>query len=262
MLELYHNDMSTCAQKVRFTLAEKGLEWTGHHMNLRKGDQQTADYLAMNPNGVVPTLVHDGKVIIESTVIMNYLEDAFPEPRLAPADPWEQAVMRQWMKKLDEGLHAMTGVISSSIALRYQHFEIKSEDEVRAQIERIPDPGKRARQFENILKGLDSKFLPAAVQAFAKLIRDIDARLADAPWLAGSAFSLADAAYAPYMVRLTHLQMAWLWADKPRVADWFQRIQARKGFQTGLADWFNPNYISLMAEKGAEARAKITALAA
>ena len=262
MLELYHNDMSTCAQKVRFTLAEKGLEWEGHHMNLRKGDQQTQKYLAMNPNGVVPTLVHDGKVIIESTVIMNYLEEAFPEPRLSPEDAWERAVMRQWMKKLDEGLHAMTGVISSSIAFRHQHFAIKSEDEVRAQIERIPDEGKRARQFENILKGLDSKFLPAAVKAFARLIRDIDAKLPDGDWLAGGTFSLADMAYAPYMVRLTHLKMDWLWDDKPRVADWFARIQARPGFQTGLADWFNPDYIGLMAEKGAEARPKIEELAA
>jgi glutathione S-transferase len=262
MLALYHNDMSTCAQKVRFTLAEKGVEWEGHHMNLRKGEQQTREYLAMNPNGVVPTLVHDGKVIIESTVIMNYLEEAFPKPRLSPEDPWERAVMRQWMKKLDEGLHAMTGVLSSSVAFRYQHFAIKTEEEVRAQIERIPDEGKRTRQFENILKGLESKFLPSAVKAFARLIRDIDARLAEGPWLAGETFSLADMAYAPYMVRLTHLQMDWLWDDKPRVADWFARIQARPGFQTGLADWFNPNYISLMAEKGSEAKPKLAALAA
>lgn len=262
MLALYHNDMSTCAQKVRFTLAEKGLEWDSRHMNLRAGDQQKPDYLAMNPNGVVPTLVHDGRVTIESTVIMEYLDDAFPAPPLRPADAWEQAKMRQWMKKLDEGLHAMTGVISSSIAFRYQHFAIKSEDEVRAQIERIPDPGKRARQFENILKGLDSKFLPGAVAAFAKLIADIDARLGEADWLAGGAFSLADIAYAPYMVRLDHLQMHWLWADRPSVADWFARLRARDGFKAGIEAWFNPDYIALMAEKGAEARPRIEALAA
>ena len=56
MLELFHNDMSTCSQKVRMALAEKGLEWTSHHLNLRAADQQKPDYLALNPNGVVPTI--------------------------------------------------------------------------------------------------------------------------------------------------------------------------------------------------------------
>ena len=69
MLELYHNGMSTCSQKVRFCLAEKGLDWTDHHMDLRAGEQHLPDYLRINPNGVVPTLVDDGRVIIESTVV-------------------------------------------------------------------------------------------------------------------------------------------------------------------------------------------------
>ena len=83
-LELYHNDMSACAQKVRLTLAEKGIQWQGHHLDLRAGDQQKADYLRLNPKGVVPTLVEDGKVVRESTVIMEYLEDRYPEPPLRP----------------------------------------------------------------------------------------------------------------------------------------------------------------------------------
>ena len=82
MLELYHNDMSTCSQKARLALAEKGLDWASHHMRLRAGDQHKPEYLALNPNGVVPTLVHDGAVIIESTVINEYLDDEFAAPAL------------------------------------------------------------------------------------------------------------------------------------------------------------------------------------
>ena len=82
MIELYHNDMSVCAQKVRFALAEKKLAWEGHHLNLRAGDQQKPEYLKLNPNAVVPTLVDNGTVIIESTVISEYLDDAYPEPTL------------------------------------------------------------------------------------------------------------------------------------------------------------------------------------
>ena len=85
MLVLYHNDMSTCAQKVRATLAEKDLAWDGHELNLRTGDQHKPQFLKLNPRGVVPVLVHDGNVIIESNIIMEYLEDAFPDTkRLMP----------------------------------------------------------------------------------------------------------------------------------------------------------------------------------
>ena len=65
MIELYHASMSVCSEKVRMALAEKGLEFKSHFMNLREGHQQTPDYIKLNPNAVVPTLVHDGNVIIE-----------------------------------------------------------------------------------------------------------------------------------------------------------------------------------------------------
>ena len=95
MLELYHNDMSSCAQKVRTLLAEKNLEWTGHHLDLRAGDTLTPDYLKLNPNGVVPTLIDDGTVIIESTVINEYIDDAHPGPPLRPADARARAEMAE-----------------------------------------------------------------------------------------------------------------------------------------------------------------------
>ncbi len=91
MLELYHNDMSTCAQKVRFALAEKGEKWQSHHLDLRARDHQRPEYLRLNPNAVVPTLVDDGTVIIESTVINEYIDDAFPGPALRPAERWNRS---------------------------------------------------------------------------------------------------------------------------------------------------------------------------
>ena len=73
MIQLYHNDMSSCAQKVRIVLAEKGLEWESHHLSLREGESRTSEYKKLNPNGVVPTLITDSnETIIESTVIMEY----------------------------------------------------------------------------------------------------------------------------------------------------------------------------------------------
>ena len=101
MLELYHSVNSVCAQKVRVALAEKGLEYREHLMTLR-GDQFDEKYMKLNPNAVVPTLVHDGRPVIESSVILYYLDEAFPEPALMPRDPHERALVRQYNKLVDE----------------------------------------------------------------------------------------------------------------------------------------------------------------
>ena len=85
MLELYHSDMSVCAAKVRQVCAEKGLEWQAHGLNLGAGEAQQPDYLTLNPGGVVPTLIDDGRVVIESTVICEYLDDKWPTQPLKPA---------------------------------------------------------------------------------------------------------------------------------------------------------------------------------
>ena len=109
MLELYHNNMSVCSQKVRLVLAEKGLAPVEHRLNLRQGDQLAADYLKLNPSGVVPTLVVDGRPIVESTLIAEYLDEAYPDPALRPADLIARAEMRQWASIPDQGLHAACG---------------------------------------------------------------------------------------------------------------------------------------------------------
>ena len=120
MLKLYHNDMSTCSQKVRFLLAEKGVEWEGVELDLRGGDQQRPDFLKINPKGLVPALDHDGNIVVESNIIIEYLNDVYPEPPLLPADPAGRATARWWMKKLDDGMHLEVAVLSFAIAFRHQ----------------------------------------------------------------------------------------------------------------------------------------------
>ena len=88
MLELYHHGSSVCAAKVRFAMAEKGVVPDEmHYIDILKGEQFDPEYVKLNPKSVVPTLVHDGNVITESTVIMEYLDLAFPEQQLTPQDP-------------------------------------------------------------------------------------------------------------------------------------------------------------------------------
>lgn len=263
MLELYHNNMSVCAQKVRFTLSEKGQGWTPHHLNLGAGEQKKPDYVKLNPNGVVPTLTHDGTVVIESTVIDEYLDDAFPEPPLKSKNPGERARMRLWTKQLDEGVHAATGTISISIAFRYNYITGKTPDEIEAILAKIADAGAREMRRENFLKGVDSKHLKAAVARYDRLLGDMERALGAGPWLAGQDFSLADIGYSPYITRLDHLDMRAFYESKGgNIAAWYDRIRKKKGYQEGLTKYFEEGQLKLLAEKGREAWPKVKAMLA
>ena len=104
MLELYHNINSVCAQKVRIALAEKGQPVKEHLLTLQ-GDQNDPAYMKLNPNGVVPTLVHDGNVIVESSLILYYIDEAFPDPPLMPKTPAARHRVRLYNKLIDEYMH-------------------------------------------------------------------------------------------------------------------------------------------------------------
>jgi glutathione S-transferase len=257
VLELYHNDMSTCAQKVRVTLAEKGLAWEGHHLDLRAGDQQTPAYLKLNPRAVVPTLVDDGRPVRESTVIMEYLEDAYPERRLRMPDPHGNARMRLWTKRLDEGHHDIgTATLSMGVAFRFQYLE-KGEEACRALIDKVPDPVRRERRRDVIYNGTEAQEFRVALGMWERLLTDMENALSEGAWLAGDTYSLADAAYTPYLTRLDHLNLLG-WIDgRPKVSGWYERIRARPSYGEAIRKWENRGYIALMREKGAEAWPRI-----
>ena len=125
MLELYHYDHSSAAQKIRIALAEKRLEWVSHHLDtsVAKREHFSPEYLKINPRGIVPTLVHDGLVIRESQVILEYLEDAFPQNPLLPVSPYDRAQMRLWTKLVDEGLHVHSRIVGMCIVVRHAKAE-------------------------------------------------------------------------------------------------------------------------------------------
>ena len=117
MLTLYHGRTSVCSIKARLALAEKGVDWDGKLLTLR-GDQFDPAYMKLNPNAVVPTLVHDGKVIIESTVIMHYVDEVFPSPSLLPSDPVGRSKLRLTTKLMDEYVHVSCMAITFATANR------------------------------------------------------------------------------------------------------------------------------------------------
>ena len=240
MLELYHWITSTCSKRVRICLAEKDLEWESHHIRLDRGEQLAPDYVKMNPNGVVPTMVHDGRVLIESMFIMEYLDDVFPDPPLRPADPYERAQMRIWMDRCEHVLHKSVNVISFIKQGRYKRYEGMSEDELQAAFAKQPEIDRRAILERRIRQGVTQEEMDHAEARIAIIFDDMEARLSDRPWLCGEEYSLADIAYAPFIERFQANEMNRLvdWTARPALGDWWARTQERPAFQKGF--FFKP----------------------
>ena len=239
MITLYHSDTAVCAAKVRITLAEKQLPFEGRLMDLQKGDQFKPDYLALNPNGVVPTLIHDGDVLIESTVINEYLDEAFPQVPLRPADALGHARMHLWTKREDT-IHDAINTMTTAILFRHNLLQ-KSPEERAKRYESMPDPAKRLKWKTILDEGLEASYVREALTRFAKLFRDMEKALASGPWLLGTQFSLADIGYISFFYRLEMLETAPMWrANFPRVNDWFERCKARNSFETAIRAFISP----------------------
>ncbi len=249
MLALYHNDMSLCAQKVRICLAEKGLSWENHHLALRDGVHQQPWYLKLNRRAVVPTLVDGEKVIPESNVILEYLEESYPETRLAPKDPFGRAKMRLWIKQLDEDIHdASAAIITFGIAFRHQYLE--RGEQGKKMLEQIPNMFKRERRRDVIEKGPDSQHFVIAVKRMRQMLDEMEEDLAKHAWLASDEYTLADVAFTPYLARLEHLNIMGMLDGRPRVADWYRRCRERPSFAEAIRKWENENYLALMRQRG------------
>ena len=251
MLALYHNDMSLCAQKVRVCLAEKGLEWESRHLVLRGGEHQQPWYLKLNRRAVVPTLIDGDRVVPESNVILEYLDEAYPDPPLAPKDAYGRAKMRLWTKQLDEDVHdASAAILSFGIAFRHQYLE--RGELGKKMLEQVPNVFKRERRRDVIEQGTRSKHFVIAVERMVLLLDEMEEALAAHCWLAGDDYSLADVAFTPYLARLEHLDILGLTGERHRVADWYRRCKARPSFHDAIARWENADYLHLMRRRGAE----------
>jgi glutathione S-transferase len=253
MLELYHHGSSACAAKVRFALGEKRLDWHGHYLDILKGEQFNPEYLKINPKGVVPTLIHDGRVIPESTVICEYAEETFPEHPIYPSSPYDRAKVRVWTKAVDEELHPACSAITYIVS--HRHTILRSGvNNFEEFLERGASEGYAARvlKWQWIQQGIEA---PSAVDKFRLYdgyLHKMEEALVGADWLVGPDFSMADIAMTPYVNRLDALEMPGFWRDGrlPRVEKWFARIRSRPSFSSAFVDWMPEELTTEMRENG------------
>ena len=224
-LELHNMNISTCSQKTRMCLAEKNLDYEDIQVNLSKGEHLKPEYLAINPNGLVPTLVVNDQAIGDSSVICEYLEEVHPEPALVPADPMDRARMREWMRYLEE---------IPTPAVRVPSFNVLFANVFNAQ-SLAATAGKRPLRKDFYLEmgpdGFSQERIDTALKLLRQTVERVDAAVKKSnAWLCGDQFTLADITLLPSVVRLDDLGHQDLWQDLEYMTDWYQRIQQRPSF--------------------------------
>jgi glutathione S-transferase len=228
-LVLYHHDKSTCSQKVRICLAEKAVAWDSHQVDLLNAENLSPEYLAINPNGVVPAFVHDGRPVIESAVMCEYIDEVWPgEPKLTPDDPVARADMRAWLRFIDE-VPSMAVRVPSFQNVFLERFKAMSEEEYAA----FRDQNTLRREFFMRLNrtGFSDAEYDNSIRQLELTVARMEKALADGPWLVGGQYTIADICIAPLFQRMDDLGLADLWADSPHVSDWFERMKARPAYQ-------------------------------
>jgi glutathione S-transferase len=230
MLVLYNAPHSTCSQKVRLCLAEKKLPFREIKLDLGAGkDHLKPDYLKLNPNGVVPTLVDDGTPIVDSSVICEYLDERYPDGRLTPDDLVERARMRALMRYLEEVPTSAVRVPSFNMAFLPRFAGLDHDDFLREQADIRPLRKHFYRRMGPA--GFKREDVEASLEQLGNTWARMDTALADGPWLPGINYSLADIVMAPLIARMADLGFARAWEDQhPRVTDWYARMRARPAY--------------------------------
>jgi glutathione S-transferase len=226
---LYNAPQSTCSQRVRFVLNSKQLAFEEVRLNLLAGDQLKPDYLKLNPNGVVPTLDHDGQIVTDSTVITEYLDEVQPATSFTPEDPVKRARMRALMHFIDEMPAAAVRVPTFNLAF-LPSFQKMSREDFVAMAE--SKPLRREFMMSMGQTGFPKVEMDAAMARLRRAWERMDAEMVanGGPWLLGKEITLADVAVMPALVRMNDLGMA-DWQDLSRVVTWFDNIRNQPAFK-------------------------------
>lgn len=218
------------------TLEEKALPWISHHLNTLRGEHITPEYFGINPNGLVPTLVHDGDVWIESSDIIRYLDDIFPEPRLTPSGDAGLLQLSKWMS-LASAIH-VTAVKTYIYCSRPKNKRRKTA----AELERY----RKLQTNEELLafhtrsssdKGLSEADCRHAEQLLHEAFAQLDMQLKHHSWLAGDEFTLADITWVPLQYTLE--RSGFSFDRHANVKTWVRAIADRPSFQKAVVQWFN-----------------------
>lgn len=236
MLKLYSFGPAANSLKPTLALYEKGLEFEHKLLNPRKFEHHSDWYKAINPRGQVPALEDDGRIVTESTVICEYLEDAHPtRVKLRPDNPFDIAQMRIWTKWVDEYFCWCVSTIGwhRHVSKMVDHLSVEEFEEM---VKRIPIPEQQVK-WRRAREGFPQDMLDEETRKIGLSVRRLDDHLADKEWLAGGVYSLADIcnfAIANGMqlgfAELVNKQ------DTPHLVRWIEQINERPAVKAMFAN--------------------------
>lgn len=227
MLKLFHWEPNANSGKPMLTLAEKGVAFESCYVDLLNFDQHRPEYLALNPAGTIPAMIHDKRVLTESTAIMEYVDQAFAGPRFTPEDSYERWRMRWWMKFLDQYLAPSFSMIGWSVFIG-PSVRDRDPKELEVAIERIPSPERRLAWRKAVYNRFSEAEMAESHRRVALGIDLLEDALSERPWLAGATYSLADinAFNLAYAMPLSQPALC-NDARTPRTLAWLRAIYAR-----------------------------------
>lgn len=239
-LHLLHFASSACSQKVRIFLNLKGIDWTPHAVNLATQKNFEPWFLGINPRGLVPVLVHDGAVYIESNDILAYLEETFPEPRLIKEGQHrEVSVLLREEDDLHLSLRSLTMrfVVPKFLAAK-RPAALAVYEEDRGTVGGVPDDHKEIelrfwRDYER--QGVTDAEALAAVTRFRRVYERFDTLLGDQTYLLGDSLGVLDIAWFIYTHRLMHAGYPFA-QQHPHVDGWYRGLLARDAFAKEVSE--------------------------
>jgi glutathione S-transferase len=229
MLTLHHSPFSVSSQKVRLVLAEKGLSWTDRIVDLLVGEQFRDEFRQLNARTEVPVLEHDGLVLTESWLIGEYLDEVFPQAPLMPVRATDRHGARLWNQWIERHIHQASGMLTYAVLARPLLAQ-QSPESLDVLFQKLPESEARAWRRSVIAHGLGAPEMTACICAHRALFEHMERSLHDEQaWLSGPAFSMADIAALPYVMRADHLGLRGLMSAGayPKLHSWYARTLVR-----------------------------------
>jgi glutathione S-transferase len=234
-IHVLHGTMSTCSKKLRIYLNLKGIPWQSRIVDLPNNENMSAWYLGINPRGLVPVLVHDGVVHIESNDIIAYLEARFPQPQLIPAG-YETKVAR--LLRHEDDLHLDIRTLSFRFVFdptkpRKSKEDLKRYGELGSGTVRGKKYVEIAHQVDfwsrYVVHGITDEQARASALKFREEFDGLERTLSKQPYLMGDRLSVLDIAWFIYIGRLTLAGYPFRRLH-PRVSEWFAGLMQRPEF--------------------------------
>ncbi|MXU65102.1 glutathione S-transferase family protein [Oceanomicrobium pacificus] len=239
-MKLYHGSTSVCSAKVRLGLAERGLDWDGQILDLGKGEQSSDWYLALNPNGVVPTLVDGDLTVVESSVILEHLDSVGAATTLMPDNPAARTRARMWLAACID-IHAAINTMTFATSKRDELLASRTPEQLSASIARMAHPANAAKRRDILDNGLQSTHVTTAFFTLRDMFDRMDRALSECDWLLGQEYSIADTAILAYVDRLDRLGLAVMFeARTPSIAGWLDRSRERPSYRTAVEAYAGP----------------------